>query len=243
MVTFSADAILFDMASTLIDSTPGVVAAWHSFAKTYPVDVERVLHESHGVRLVDSLKMFCGITDPEILTKECCRFEDEVIAGGPKILPGVKDLLAQLNAVPETAARWTIVTSATAYYAPPALKMAGIDVPKNIVTSEDVSRGKPFPDPYLEGAKRLGVDPTKVLVVEDAASGIRSGKACGSKTAAVLTSHSREQMLASGAGPDWIIQDLTRMSVQWVDGMIEVTIQDLGSPSPGIFCSRFIIIH
>ena len=99
-------------------------------------------------------------------------------------------------------------------------------MPPSIVTSEQVTQGtrhesrlcacflhvfsgKPFPHPYLEGAKRCNVDPTTALVVEDAPSGIRSGKAAGAKTLAVLTSHSREEMLQSGAGPDYIAKDLT----------------------------------
>jgi len=71
------------------------------------------------------------------------------------------------------------------------------------------SRGKPFPDPYVEGAKRCGVDPSKTLVVEDAPSGIRSGKACGAKTLAVLTTFDKAKMVASGAEPDYIVEDLT----------------------------------
>ena len=71
------------------------------------------------------------------------------------------------------------------------------------------SRGKPFPDPYLEGAKRCGVDPSKTLVVEDAPSGIRSGKACGAKTLAVLTTFDKAKMVASGAEPDYMVEDLS----------------------------------
>lgn len=70
------------------------------------------------------------------------------------------------------------------------------------------SRGKPYADPYLEGAKRCDVDPRKTLVVEDAPSGIWSGKNCGAKTLAVLTSHDRAQMVSSGAEPDYIVKDL-----------------------------------
>jgi glycerol-1-phosphatase len=83
-------------------------------------------------------------------------------------------------------------------------------MPPSIVTSEDVARGKPAPDPYLEGAKRCNVDPTRTLVVEDAPSGIRSGRAAGAKTLAVLTSHTEEEMLASGVEPDYIVRDLSQ---------------------------------
>ena len=107
------------------------------------------------------------------------RFEEEVIAGGPQILPGAAELLAQvrainslshptthirltypmrfaraacnhvqLNSVPESKERWTIVTSATSFYAPLALKMAGIDSPPTIVTSEHVRYVCDFADSF-----------------------------------------------------------------------------------------------
>jgi len=226
MVSFRVDAVLFDMDGTLIDSTPGVISAWTTFAKDYPIDLELVLKESHGVRLVDSLKLYCGITDPDVLSKECMRFEEEVIAGGPKILPGVNELLVQLNAQTEMLDRWTVVTSATSFYAPPALSRVGIVVPNTIVTSEQVSRGKPFPDPYIEGAKRCNVLPSRALVVEDAASGIKAGNAAGATTLAVLTSGTWKHMINSGAKPDYIVNDLTSVSARWVDGEIEITLKD-----------------
>lgn len=64
------------------------------------------------------------------------------------------------------------------------------------------------PDPYLLGAKLCGVEPARCLVVEDAPAGIRSGKAAGSKTLALTTSHTREQV--EGANPDFIVQNLSR---------------------------------
>lgn len=64
------------------------------------------------------------------------------------------------------------------------------------------------PDPYLLGAKLLGVDPSRCLVVEDAPAGITSGRAAGCKTLALITSHTREQV--EKASPDYIVKDLSR---------------------------------
>lgn len=144
----------------------------------------------------------------------------------------------QFQAAPELRNKWTIVTSATSFYAPPALLAAGIAPPSAVpmVTSEHVARGKPFPDPYLEGARRCGISlatPTtstedlaselsapppgvkliaegvKVLVVEDAPSGLRSGKAAGAITLAVLTGQTEDQIKSSGADPHYIVRNLT----------------------------------
>jgi len=54
------------------------------------------------------------------------------------------------------------------------LQAAGIPVPAELVTANDVAQGKPFPDPYLLGAERLGVDPENCVVFEDAAAGVQA---------------------------------------------------------------------
>ena len=48
------------------------------------------------------------------------------------------------------------------------------------------------------------------LVIEDAPSGLKAGRAAGAKTLAVCTSHSRDAIVASGAEPDFIVEDLKR---------------------------------
>jgi HAD superfamily hydrolase (TIGR01509 family) len=57
------------------------------------------------------------------------------------------------------------------------------------VSSEEVERGKPAPDVYLEAARRLGVRPQNVVAIEDSASGIRSAKAAGMRVIAIPNPH------------------------------------------------------
>jgi len=220
--TLHFDAILFDMDGTLIDSTPGVVAAWELFAETYPaIDVPKILETTHGVRTVETLRRFCGITDPEKLELEVARFEDAIITNGRTgivLLPGVRALIDNLR----DSKRWTICTSATRGYGSAALNVVGIVAPEAIVFAEDVAQGKPKPDPYLLGAKRCGVRPENCLVVEDAPAGIQSGKAAGCQTLAVTTSHSRERMVASKA--DYLVDDLSSVTMVPDETGIKVTI-------------------
>ncbi|GJJ13935.1 hypothetical protein Clacol_008192 [Clathrus columnatus] len=188
---------------------------------------------THGVRLWDSLRTWCKIIDEQEIKRafnlfekeEADRFEEGVIEGGVVALPGVHNLLDALRAgsTPDKPG-WTIVTSATNFYAPRALAQAGIEVSQYnpIITANDVSKGKPHADPYLAGAKSLNIDPKNCLVVEDAINGILSGKAAGAKTLGVTTSSSKE--VVAVAKPDWIVQDLSCVSVCWIDGKLEVTI-------------------
>jgi len=62
--------------------------------------------------------------------------------------------------------------------------------------------------------------------VEDAPSGLRAGNAAGARTLAVCTSHTRGQIIASGASPEFIVNDLTKVSARWDDGKVVVEIDD-----------------
>ncbi|BEJ17184.1 hypothetical protein CspHIS471_0605850 [Cutaneotrichosporon sp. HIS471] len=225
----TVDGLLFDMDGTLLDSTPAVVATWEQYAREFNLDLEHVLKTSHGQRTVDNMQIFCKITEPEALAREVVRFETIIVdeaqrledegKQGLVVLPGVVDMLKKLNTA--TKPVWAIVTSATNKYASRALTASHIQYPA-LVTADDVKLGKPHPEPYLAGAKKLGLDPKRCIVVEDAPTGIKSGVACGAKVLAVCTSHTREEL--EGLGAEWIVDDLTKVQVQLVDGGVKVTI-------------------
>lgn len=76
-----------------------------------------------------------------------------------------------------------------------------------------VKEGKPSPEGYLLGRKRLSVSSPehKVVVFEDAAAGVKAGKGAGAMVIAVLQTHSREELAAAGA--DYIIEGLDRVRI------------------------------
>ncbi|KAL0570601.1 DL-glycerol-3-phosphatase [Marasmius crinis-equi] len=230
--TFHVDAALFDMDGTLVDSAAGVTGAWELFKEKYPnIDVHDILSCSHGIRTVDNLRNFCGIEDPEELESEAKRFETAIVDAsklngrqGIVRLPGVTEAIQELapgRHLPKPC--WAICTSATRVYASAALKSAEIPVPDVFVTSEDVSKGKPDPEPYLLGAQKCGVKPENCVVFEDAPNGVRSGKAAGCKTIGFLTTHSLEQMQA--VKPDFLVRDLSSVTVRRTENGVEVTVR------------------
>jgi sugar-phosphatase len=126
-------------------------------------------------------------------------------------LPGA---LRLLQSIPE--ARWTVVTSATRALAEVRLRAAGLPVPEHLVTASDLKRGKPFPDPYLKGAEVLGIAPTNCLVAEDAATGVRAGKAAGTRVLGLCTTSTKRELQAAGA--DWIAADLSALALESLRG-------------------------
>jgi HAD superfamily hydrolase (TIGR01509 family) len=75
-----------------------------------------------------------------------------------------------------------------------------------VIVGEDVARKKPAPDIFLEAARRLGLDPTACLVVEDAVSGVTAAKAAGARCLGLTTSFRADQLAAAGA--DWTAPNL-----------------------------------
>jgi sugar-phosphatase len=80
------------------------------------------------------------------------------------------------------------------------------------VTATDVNKGKPNPEPYAKAAAKLGFDPQKCVVVEDAPAGVRAGREAGARVIGLPAIVSRDELLAAGA--TWIVSDCTKISVQ-----------------------------
>jgi beta-phosphoglucomutase-like phosphatase (HAD superfamily) len=91
------------------------------------------------------------------------------------------------------------------------IRVAGLPWPKQLVTSADVQRFKPDPDPYLKGAELLRLAAADCVVVEDAPAGIRSGRAAGSLVLALRTTEADDLLTAAGA--TWIVDDLSKASL------------------------------
>ncbi|KAL4076145.1 HAD-like domain-containing protein [Scleroderma yunnanense] len=219
------------MDGTLIDSTDGITGAWETFAQTYAgIDIVHILKSSFGVRTVENLRKYCGITDPGKLEEEAIRFEQAIIdtsriteRKGITILPGVRPIMDELlPAKSSPNQRWGICTSAARVYATFALEAAGIALPEVFVTADDVKEGKPSPDPYLLGSSKCGFEPWECLVIEDAPAGVRSGLSAGYKVIGLLTTHSRQEM--EKTHPDFLVPDLTSVKMKLCQDSIDISV-------------------
>lgn len=179
-VTLAARAVLFDMDGTLVDSTAIVERVWAEFAGRYGLDLAEILRTSHGVRALDTVRRFAPEgADINALVAELGHMELTETEG----IVAVPGALQLLESLPADAV--ALVTSASPDLAAVRMAAAGVEMPAAVVTSENVSRGKPHPEGYLLGASLLGVSPLEAVVFEDAPAGIAAGVAAGIRTVAV----------------------------------------------------------
>jgi sugar-phosphatase len=177
-------AFLFDMDGTLINSIAATERVWSQWARRHGLDVEAFLPTIHGVRCIETVRRqnLPGV-DPELEAAALTQAEMDD-TDGVTAIEGVAALLASLP-----ADRWAVVTSAPRALAQRRIQAAGLPMPTLMITSEDVSHGKPAPDCFLLAAQKLGVDARDCLVFEDAPAGIQAAEAAGASVVVISATH------------------------------------------------------
>lgn len=181
------EAVVFDMDGVLVDSEH----VWD--------DVREQLAAERGGRWSDRAQRdMMGMSSPEWSRymhdeiglaeppEEINRIVVERMlgrySGGPPLIEGAVDAVRRL------AAEWrlAIASSSNRELIDAVLDSTPLGPLFELtVSSEQVARGKPAPDVYLETARRLGVDPTRTAAIEDSHNGIRAAKAAGMRTLAI----------------------------------------------------------
>ena len=205
MTEIRCSCVLFDLDGVLIDSTPAVTRVWSQWALEHRFDPEEVVARVHGRPSLTTIREYLPNADHAAENKEIERREMQD-ADGIITLPGARELLLQLP-----ARRWTIATSCTRRLAEVRLRAAGLPVPERIVTSTDVTMGKPHPEPFLKAAEKLGFPGSECIVVEDVPAGIRAGKAAGAKVIAFRTTVEDAELRRADA--DFVLNNCTEITV------------------------------
>jgi len=180
-------AVIFDLDGVLVDSERVWDAARRQLTKDRggrwskgatqdmmgmsSLEWSRYMHEELGVRM-----------SPEEISAAVARRMEGLYREHLPLIPGARE------AVGRVAARWPLglASSANRPVIEVVLELSGLgDFFEATVSSEEVARGKPAPDVYLEAARRLEVDPALCGAVEDSGSGILSAHAAGMRVVAI----------------------------------------------------------
>jgi HAD superfamily hydrolase (TIGR01509 family) len=212
------DAVIFDLDGVLVDSEP----LWE--------DVRRRFALAHGGRWVaDAQRMMMGMSSGE--WARFMRTQLGVALAEPDIVAGVVDGMAAryrvgvpllpgaVDAVRRLAARWPLglASSANRQLIDIVLAAARLDAYfTTTVSSEEVPRGKPAPDVYLEVSGRLGVAPSHCSAIEDSTNGLLAAQAAGMRVIAVPRAGYPPEPEAL-ARADAAIPDLSALSLEVID--------------------------
>ena len=201
------------MDGVLLDSTPAVERAWRWWAQRHGLDADEVVHRAHGRPSLATVRDYLPQADERRIEAENRMVEAREIADveGIRALAGARELLESL---PE--ARWAVVTSCTRALAEVRYAAGGLKRPRWLITADDVTHGKPAPEPYLLGARRLGLAAGECVVVEDVAAGVRSGKAAGARVLGLARTATAAELRKAGA--DWMADGVARVRVVAADG-------------------------
>jgi HAD superfamily hydrolase (TIGR01509 family) len=213
MAAAGPDAVVLDLDGVLVDSEE----AWDGARRA-------LVAERGGTWKEGATEAMLGMSAPEWsayvrdelgVDMRAEEIDADVVR---RLLDGYRDELPLLpgavEAVRALAERWTLglASSSNAPVIATVLERAGLDdAIAAWVSSEQVARGKPAPDVYLEAARRLGVDPERCVAVEDSSNGLRAAAAAGMAVVAV-------PMRAFPPAPDALA-----LAAVTVDGIAAVT--------------------
>ncbi len=178
--------LLCDLDGTLIDSTASVAAAFRWWAGFRGLSADVVLRIPFGRTSADAAAALAphldSLQEGRLLDARQAQDTSGVVA-----LEGARELLARRRDL-------VIVTSCSRALAEARLRAAGLPMWPALVTSESCTRGKPDPEPYLEGARMLGARPRDCVVLEDAPPGVESALRAGMRVIGLLTTHTAQQL-------------------------------------------------
>jgi beta-phosphoglucomutase len=172
-------AVVFDFNGTLSDDEPVLARVYEElFAELgRPLTPNEYFEHLAGHTDEEMFKRWLGESS-DVLIRERVRRYNELVSDGSTVHEAVR-----------AAVRWAaerfpvaVVSAALRDEIEPVLRAAGIlELFSVVLSQDDVTRGKPDPQPYLLAAERLGVPPGELLVFEDTDVGVASAKAAGAR--------------------------------------------------------------
>ena len=213
-------AVLFDMDGVLFDSMPFHADAWSQVMTEAGFNFSREdVYMNEGRTGADtintaSIAQFGHPSTPEQI-EALCKAKCDIFATYPPTprMPGALELIEKVKACGLTP---MIVTGSGT----PTLldriqsNFPGLFDENHIVTSFNVKRGKPYPDPYLLALEKGGFAPNEAIVVENAPLGVTAGVAAGLFTIAANTGPLKDSVLAE-AGASLVFPSIQALCDEW----------------------------
>ncbi|HEY1939511.1 MAG TPA: HAD family phosphatase [Candidatus Angelobacter sp.] len=204
-------SVIFDFDGVIADSHPAHLRAWKDLFRSLGKDVSdaELSFVLEGAKREEILQRFLG----ELTFEQLRVYGDEKqhlfqsLASEIKLIDGFADFLAEVDT---TGLPMAVATSGNRERVESMLKSFGLRSRFcTIVTGEDVKRGKPDPALFQLAARGLQVEPERILVCEDAVSGVHAAKAAGMKCLAIAANGRRAKLKEAGA--NLVVENFTQV--------------------------------
>ena len=212
--SFHCRAILFDLDGVLVDSAECVEKTWREWATRYRMDPEHVIALAHGRRAIETVRLVAPQLIAEAELASLAANEATTSEGVYEIM-GARELLELLP-----AGKWGLVTSGIRAVAEFRLRYTRLPVPSVMICADEIARGKPDPEGYLNAAARLGHSGADCLVIEDAPAGIEAAHAAGMRAIAITNTYPCERLTMADA----VVERLTDLSAMRDGDQIQIDI-------------------
>ncbi|MFC4094275.1 HAD family hydrolase [Euzebyella saccharophila] len=213
--------IIFDMNGVITDDEHCHEMATKLVFESFGVDITPEIYRTYCLGRTDKAAFADLLADFGLQYVTCSnliadktKIYLDLVSDELKIYPGV------VNCIQKLAQNYilALTTSSTKLEVQATMKITGLsDLFKVVVTSEDVSRGKPDPDPYLVTLKKLGLPASQCLVIEDSENGVKSAKAAGIKCIAISNTEIPDKLLLA----DGVIESYEEFDINLIQSLCE----------------------
>lgn len=209
----TCQGFIFDVDATLVNTTRVINNIWKTWASQKGIEFSEIYPHVHGRKIIETLTL----VDPQYSNVDEEKAVKDIAVHAMKSATEIEGALNFVKSIPKYS--WAIATSGPRKVAETSLLASGFELPDSMVCAEDVTYGKPHPDPFILAAKSLGLDPQSCIAFEDSPVGIKSAKDAGCFTIALLTSHKKSDL----AFADLIVDSFSVLSIRQNNAVYELS--------------------
>ena len=222
MTTQPTKAVLFDMDGVLVDSYDAHLESWLVMAneqgQSFTKEHFDTVFGRTSFEIIAELWENCDLSREEMMEMDDRKelLFREILEKNFPAMPGIKKLVAALD---EAGFQLAVGSSGPPENVEFVLNALGLkDRFDAVVTGRDVTRGKPDPEVFLTAAAKVGVDPSRCIVVEDAPPGIKAAHAGGMQAIGLASTGRTPEMLAEA---EMVVTSLESLTPDSFDRLIE----------------------
>lgn len=216
--------VIFDMDGVLVDSYDAHFQSWKSAARRYGLDMrEEDFKATFGRTTRDIIRRLWGekFDESKVADFDAQKEADyrEILKKHLPVMAGADELIIGLHQAGFKLAIGSSGPKENIAVVKAGLKYGGYFLATT--NGSEVKHGKPDPEVFLLCAKKLGIEPTRCAVIEDAPAGVEAAKRAGMVSIGLLGTAPREELMKHA---DWVVEKLVEITPEIIRKRIEARV-------------------